>query len=140
MIESRVAKVPELRAHTDQDWRDAHGIWRNIRAAGPFIGVSFGTNWADYGTYQTCQYRKVGDIVSLRGLANSAANLWASYPTICTLPVGYRPPAELIFCQWGAAGVTLRVDVCADGTVIWITGGAGAGYISLDGISFSIGA
>ena len=103
-----------------------------------WTAVSFGTNWTDYGSgYQTAQYKKFGDQVYLRGLATSNANSWTTYPTIFTLPVGYRPPARLIFEQTGNNSVAVRVDITSGGLVQWVAAGAGSGYISLDGISFS---
>ena len=73
----------------------------------------------------------------MRGLATSNANSWTTYPTIFTLPVGYRPPARLIFEQTGNNSVAVRVDITSGGLVQWVAAGAGSGYISLDGISFS---
>ena len=103
-----------------------------------WTAVSSGSNWQNYGSgYQTAQYKKFGDQVYLRGLATSNANSWTTYPTILTLPVGYRPPARLIFEQTGNNSVAVRVDITSSGLVQWVAAGAGSGYISLDGISFS---
>jgi hypothetical protein len=103
-----------------------------------WTGVTFETNWSNYGSgYQSVQYKKFGDRVYLRGLATSNANSWTTYPTIFTLPVGSRPPARLIFEQTGNNSVAVRVDITSSGSVQWVAAGAGSGYISLDGISFS---
>ncbi|MDQ7780152.1 MAG: hypothetical protein RDV41_10660, partial [Planctomycetota bacterium] len=100
---------------------------------------SFGTGWSNYGSgYQTVQYERVGDLVFLRGLANSGGNLWATYPTIITLPEGFRPNGRLIFSQEGNANAAVRVDVATNGQVQWSAGGSGSGWLSLDGIVFSI--
>jgi hypothetical protein len=46
------------------------------------------TNWGP-GSYNAGQYRKVGDMVQLRGTIKHASGLGVA---ICTLPVGFRPP------------------------------------------------
>ncbi len=55
-------------------------------------------SWANYGSgKQNAQYRKQGDKVTLRGLVKSGSG------TIFTLPVGYRPAAELDFVTTATA-------------------------------------
>lgn len=49
---------------------------------------TFEAGWSDYGGIHACRYTKVGDIVHLKGLANSAG---AGTSTVYVLPVGYRP-------------------------------------------------
>jgi hypothetical protein len=105
---------------------------------GSWTNVSFGSGWGNYSSgYQTCQYRRFGDVVMLRGLAvlNSGTAV-----VITTLPAGYRPTAgRLIFIT--AAGNTAgwtRIDVLADGTVQAVGGGTSFSYCSLDPIVFSI--
>jgi len=102
-----------------------------------WAGLSFGTGWSNYGSgYQTCQYKKVGDLIFVRGLATSGANLWSTYPTIGTLPAGYRPSGRLIFsADMTGAG---RIDVLTSGLIIHVSGGGGSGYISLNDIVFSV--
>jgi hypothetical protein len=80
----------------------------------PFAGT-----WANYdaaGSYELCTYRMVGDITQLRGLAKSTGTDY----TICTLPVGFRPPRALLFPTYQAVGAVNsvgRVDVFPDGRV-----------------------
>lgn len=100
---------------------------------------SFDSGWSNYASgYQPVQYKKVGDLVFLRGLATSGSNAWGTYRSIFTLPVGYRPAYRLIFAQVANANVLVRLDIVADGRVYWESGGAGSGWISLDGIVFSV--
>lgn len=54
---------------------------------------------------------------------------------IATLPLGHRPSRTLIFNVM-SAGAATRVDVKADGTVEYVSGGAPAAGVALDGISF----
>jgi hypothetical protein len=60
-----------------------------------WTAVTFLNGWHDFGGgYQTAQYRKVGDIVYVRGtIANSGTP-----PSVCfTLPAGFRPLATMMF-------------------------------------------
>ncbi|MBA3746610.1 MAG: hypothetical protein H0W96_03845 [Solirubrobacterales bacterium] len=57
---------------------------------------------------------------------------------IATLPAGYRPRnAQLFAVAMNAPPEAGRVDVYADGRVVWFAGpGGAANYTSLSGISF----
>ena len=75
------------------------------------------------------------DIVHLEGLIKNGTNA----ATIFTLPLGFRPPADLIFTAQAASGFA-RVDVYATGVVMtngYFAGGTNA-YVSLSGISFRV--
>jgi hypothetical protein len=81
---------------------------------------TYGAQWGNYGGgWQVGQYRKVGDEVQLRGLLNRGST--APSATICTLPVGFRPPANCLFgCQgyvFGANGL-IRVSVYDTGVLL----------------------
>ena len=53
-------------------------------------------SWINFGSgYQDIEYRKIGDIVYVRGLVTKTADFLLN--TIITLPVGYRPP-NTVFC------------------------------------------
>jgi hypothetical protein len=99
-------------------------------------------------------YRKVGDMVQLRGVMGSP-NINAP----ATLPVGYRPPRHMMFIAWAATQpnggrMPLRLDIGSNGT-IGIAGGTAFNvfntpsgttnttatafdHLSLDGIQFSV--
>lgn len=82
---------------------------------GAWTPVTFQNAWLDLGGgYQTCQYRKIGDIVYLRGVAKSGSSGTVAF----TLPVGYRPPLALEIASMGAT-VFARFAVNPDGTVIF---------------------
>jgi hypothetical protein len=93
--------------------------------------------WSDYGgSFTTNGYTKTRDsTVLLKGVIKGGTA--TSGTTLCTLPVGYRPTARLIFMtttSGGAEGVPSRVDVLPDGEVQII--GGNNGWVSLDGINF----
>lgn len=57
--------------------------------------TSFVLGWENYGgTYRTVGWRKIGNRVWLKGLIRGPGNVKGS---MFTLPVGFRPPAALIF-------------------------------------------
>lgn len=67
----------------------------------------------------------------VRGLVRGSEGL------IGTLPAPCRPKARLVFTSM-KTNKPARVDVLADGRVYTITSGGGDGWLSLNGISFSI--
>lgn len=87
--------------------------------------VPFNPGWADAGVFalQVCQYRMVGDVVQLRGTATVVAPPAAIPGVIFTLPVGFRPPANLVLpvISGGALG-TLLINFLGQ-----VTAFAGAG-------------
>lgn len=103
------------------------GVWQNL----PFTA-----GWTNYGRgFQACQYKKVGDMVFLRGLA---ARTSGTDTTIGILPAGYRPSARCIFGVYtNSFGGGDRVDVRSDGVIELESGGFV--YVQLDGIVFSTG-
>ena len=87
-----------------------------------------GTTWTDYGAGQQAgQYKKVGDLVFVRGLAKRTAG---SGTTIATLPSGYRPPAPIFFAA-NASDAYGRVDVDASGNIVLNIGSAST-HISMN--------
>lgn len=101
----------------------------------PWTAPTLVNSWANFGGgFQEAQYRKVGDIVHLRGLIGGGT---AAPVTIFTLPVGFRPPATVLFSPVQNEGVyqSARIDVEPDGDVrAFVTGND---FLSLSGISFS---
>lgn len=109
----------------------------------PWLPLAFAPGWQGYQTgnttYGTGQYRKVGDIVTVRGLVESNSALGTIGTNIGTLPAGFRPPYQAIFNQQSSVAGLARVDVQNNG-VINISGAAPAtgNWVSLVGISFSV--
>ena len=94
--------------------------------------LSFGSGWVDYGgAYQIGQYKKVGDLIFLRGLVKRTSG---SGTTITTLPSGYRPPAQLLFGVHTNTGFG-RLDIDSSGNVS--LQGGGADWVQLNGLVFS---
>ena len=100
----------------------------------PWINLAFRSPWNHYHpTWTQGQYRKIEDMVQLRGLLarNSAANGY-----MADLPVGYRPTKTIMFLQtYGEPPSPVRVDVYTDGaiyaTAMPVT------WLCLDNIQFS---
>lgn len=82
----------------------------DIVAAKPTLWtpVTFMNGFSNYGSgFQTVQYRKIGDIVYVRGLMAGGA-----LSTICfQLPVGFRPPAHMQFPSSSSGAIaTLQIN------------------------------
>lgn len=60
--------------------------------AKPWTAVTFSNGWVNFGAgYQAVQYRKVGDMVQVRGVMKSGTLAATAF----TLPAGHTPPAAL---------------------------------------------
>lgn len=77
--------------------------WRN---------VTFQNGWTNFGApYANVQFRRIGDIVHLRGAASGTLNVVAF-----TLPVGFQPPVTVE--EYGISGANHAVVyVAANGEV-----------------------
>lgn len=97
--------------------------------------------WANYGgAWQVAQYRKVGDIVYLRGLIANTTN---QLSTLATLPAGYRPTFDNIFMVEYAAPTLgfARLDVTTGGAInvsAFSNAGTNVPWLTLSQISFSV--
>ena len=121
-----------------------------------WVAPTFTNSWVNYGSgFQTAGYRRIGDVVYLRGLVK----LGTLGTSMFTLPVGYRPTGNILLAalvnvkatfNTGAAStgtahthpivaseIAGRIDINTSGTVSPTTTG-GNGWISLDGLSFSV--
>lgn len=116
-------------------------INNNLTVAGNF-GTwtepgSFGTGWTnlDSANYTEASYRKIGDVVQLRGVVKRTSG---SGVVIFTLPSGYRPVSGQRCVNASVSnGAACRVDVLPAGDVRWEGGGDASAYVSLDNIQFS---
>lgn len=114
------------------------------QTATPWTPATYTNSWADYSaTYAGAEYRRLGDMIQLRGLVGGGTLGSAMF----TLPVGFRPPYPMIFdvaCKTGTVYVNSRLSITTAGAVtvsnIEYDGGDGTHYfwVSLDGIEFSI--
>ena len=91
-------------------------------------------SWADYidaFDQQVIQYRKVGDIVHIRGAGTGVSG------AVFMLPAGYRPPATLVFPVVSIVGgepVHNTVNIYTDGEVEAFT----SEYMSFGTLMFSV--
>jgi hypothetical protein len=109
----------------------------------PWTPATYENSWTNYGgSYLGAEYRRVGDMVQLRGLiASGTLN-----STAFTLPTGFRPPAPMIFdaATKGTVYTSSRLSITTAGAVsvssVEYTGGTGNhnSWVSLDGIEFSL--
>jgi hypothetical protein len=100
-----------------------------------WANVSFENSWVNLGSgYQSAQYRKVGDIVYLRGSIKDGS----SGTTAFTLPANFRPPAHVQYATRGnVSGTVAFCTVFSSGAVEPVSSGFMASH-TLDGISFSV--
>lgn len=121
------------------------GRWIIIGANGyttPWTNVTFSTGYADYsvGTFGNTQYRRVGDVVYLRGLAKTTSSRAAGDPMF-VLPTGFRPSRqELSYVAMydTATESPRRIDIYTDGNVKPAPALAIGSYVSLVGMQFSV--
>lgn len=90
--------------------------------------------WSYFGGgYSLVSYRKMGDVVQMRGVAKGGT-IGAPSASMLLLPSGFRPPAAMMFAV--IAGNTLgRINVNSDGNCYCEIGTNT--YVSFDGIWFS---
>lgn len=97
--------------------------------------VTFLNAWANKGgAEQPCQYRKVGDVVELRGTMTKLAPTYGQ--AAFQLPVGFRPPFTLRPnpLVLNAAGTQSlgRADMIGDGNYAPQAGPSDAGWWAID--------
>ncbi len=97
-----------------------HGKLGEAWQALPYTNAG-GTTWADFGGgFQVGEYKKLGDLVFVRGLA---AQTSGAGTTIATLPAGYRPATYTqLFVTLTNGGVG-RVDIGTGGAIALSSGG-----------------
>lgn len=87
---------------------------------GAWTNLSYGTGWGDYNaaSWQRGQYRKIGDMVYLRGLVARTSGVGT---TIATLPAGHYPPVQILN-QVNGTDAHARVDITAGGVMVLAVG------------------
>lgn len=100
-----------------------------------WINFSYINGWQTYPGYRPCQYRKIGDLVYLRGLLQASVTIAGSTPATI-LPAGFRPTVTDLFGPMTAAGITdFRIDT--NGLVFNQAATSAGNWITLSGIVFS---
>jgi hypothetical protein len=112
-------------------------IMARTGAVEPWAPLALTSPWVDYGfSWIGAGIRRVGDMVELRGLVAGGT----SGTTIATLPIGFRPPGDLVMttaCDVGGGNVFARIDARASGAVIAFFPPGTASYVSLN-LVFSV--
>lgn len=117
--------------------------WGGIAAPGAWIVLPLVGTLANLGGgFALTRYRKIGNIVSLRGTIAYSAGAIAPATVVANLPAGFRPPAASpggtqIFVCASSAGYC-RVDVNSAGQVIVQTNLPATSYLSFDQIEFTV--
>jgi hypothetical protein len=100
-------------------------------ASTAWTGVTYTNSWVDNGGgYGGVQYRKIGDIVYIRGAMKSGTITAAAF----TLPAGFRPPTNLLFAAYSNS-LFGAVDVASTGVV---TPSVGSNVSFTVNLSFSV--
>lgn len=81
-----------------------------------WTAVTYTNSWVDGSPYQGVEYRKINDMVYVRGRCKSGTTGTSAF----TLPVGYRPPASLSIPSVNADGTPdiALINVGTDGTCV----------------------
>ena len=80
----------------------------------PWINATLTNGWIPFSAANpTLQYRKVGDMVHLRGLLKGGT----SGPAITTLPAGYRPPMQILAPSISTDGKACRLTFETSGII-----------------------
>jgi hypothetical protein len=80
------------------------------------VGVTYATGWGDLSAGETTKLYYADGVVTMVLACNKASGATAAGELICTLPVGYRPPATLrLFANNANSGRS--VTIATDGTV-----------------------
>jgi hypothetical protein len=109
------------------------------------VAFPFAAGMGDLGAgFEGCSYSRHGRVVRLQGTITDVAGTLVNGDVLGTLPVGFRPTADLVFLVAASTSTSgaanfVRVDVQADGDVVFNAGSlSGSDWISLSGISFVI--
>lgn len=99
-----------------------------LTAPTPWVTPTFSNGWVPLAGNQGSQYRKIGDIVYLRGNVSSGAIGQIAF----TLPVGFRPPLQLYWTSIVAGGTMGYIVIGTTGTVV--LNGPANGQVSTEGV------
>jgi hypothetical protein len=102
----------------------------------PWISLPYATGWLHYdaNTFYGGAYRRMGDLVYLRGLVTQVGGAAA---TIGTLPAGYRPARQVIQSQLCSTGQA-RYDITTSGVITTSTTISAGNWVCFDGVYFSV--
>ena len=108
---------PRVRNCASGTW----SAWTDVTALADsgWIEASFTADFKNYGTTNKCQYRKVGNVVTVCGAATPVNDIAGSNTqyTMFTLPSGYRPKVALSSIQQGSGNARWQLQVSTNGGV-----------------------
>lgn len=104
------------------------------RVGSAWANITFNTGWNSLSGYQVCQYKRVGDMIFLRGMAQRSSG---TETVLFTLPAGFRPPDDEYLNVYTTSGPGV-LAVAPTGNVSLMAGGAG--WVSLSCIVLSTAA
>ena len=103
--------------------------------------ITFGTGYSNWDTtvFNSCQCRKIGNIVYLKGLLKKNSGSASGYDIIAYLPEGFRPSKRILISCLINQRETTRIDIHNDGSMrlpsgIWDD----MNMISFEGIFFFV--
>lgn len=100
--------------------------------------LTHGPGVSNYGSgYENASYTREGSTVLVSGLVKKSGGFGPG-DVIATLPVGQRPAKQLIFNQ-NQHTAHARIDIHPNGNIVYVTGTSPYSWISLSGMSFSVG-
>lgn len=101
-------KRRDLSGGTWSAWSDL-----TTQADSGWIEVTFTADFKNYGTTNKCQYRKVGNVVTVCGAATPVNDIAGSNTqyTMFTLPVGFRPKVVLSSIQQGSGNCRWQMQI-----------------------------
>jgi hypothetical protein len=84
-----------------------------------WIEVTFESGFKNYGTTNRCQYRKVGNVVTVCGAATPVNDIAGSNTqyTMFTLPSGFRPKVVASSIQQGSGNCRWQMQISTTGAV-----------------------
>lgn len=107
--------------------------------------LPFAANWNDLGAVYSCQYRKIGDVVSLRGLAARRNSIANTITEIARLPAGFYTPGR--YSYWtvnrGDVNTAGQLEIRTAGEIMYNGTAPFAalpinGWVSLETVTFSV--
>lgn len=107
---------------TDQVNANTAAIAANVPTA--WANLALINGWINYPNYYACQYRKIGDIVYVRG---SLQEPGAAVGAFAVMPVGFRPnrQAEYVGVAYAGQRRTVSIVIGTDGQMVMDVLGSG---------------
>ena len=108
---------PKIRNQTSGNWSAWYDLPGNDDSG--WIEASFTADFQNYGTTNKCQYRKVGNVVTVCGAATPVNEITGgtSQNIMFTLPTGYRPKVAIAAVMQGSGTCKWQLNIGTTGNV-----------------------